>query len=227
MKKNSMKIIQQLKSFFLGEMEDSKLNEKELENLKVIAEQSGYNITFPENIMISAKAIPPYMPFKNGYGYMGILLQNTDIDKIQCHFCGAWLKSLTHSHLETHKLTAKTYKEQVGLYRGTSLMSLGTIHLYREKVGRQKNNKMKKGNTLNKDNKRDGHSEAVKASTNTAQHYNKYGTCEEQLKDRLNKAIEKYGRVPQQKEEQNLYAAFRQRFGTNKKGLEYYGHGTK
>lgn len=36
----------------------------------------------------------PFMKFKEGYGFQGVLLFDGTSDKIQCHFCGNWYDAL-------------------------------------------------------------------------------------------------------------------------------------
>jgi len=71
----------------------------------------------PKHIQPIQKAIPPYMPFEKGYGYMGVLLLDTETDRIQCHYCGLWFKSMSRHLEKIHGFNASHYKKEVGLYQ--------------------------------------------------------------------------------------------------------------
>lgn len=42
----------------------------------------------PADLFPLYKPEPPFMRFKGGVGYMGVILQSHSTGKIQCHFCG-------------------------------------------------------------------------------------------------------------------------------------------
>jgi len=65
----------------------------------------------------------PLMKFDEGFGYVGALVFDGNTDKIQCHFCGEWLGSLPHHLKREHNMSASEYKERVGLFQNTALIS--------------------------------------------------------------------------------------------------------
>lgn len=178
----------------------------------------------PKHIIPIQKTVPPYMPFEEGYGYQGVLLLDTNLDKIQCHICGEWHNSLG-GHLRKHKITAKQYKDKIGLFRQEPLMSLKSINNYREanKSPKRKANfrKILKAHRLKKRTKR---KHMYYHQCNKIQLKNRFGTCDAQLKFRLDEAIKKYGRVPLCKEETALSNCLIRRHGSWNKALEKLGY---
>lgn len=63
----------------------------------------------------------PLVPVKDGYGFEGVLLFDEWSEKVQCHICGKWKTGLG-SHVASHGITAKEYKDQFGLRQGTALV---------------------------------------------------------------------------------------------------------
>ena len=64
----------------------------------------------------------PFMPSVSGVGFQGVVLFDSETNKVQCSICGEWFDFLG-IHVKTHKLTVKQYKYQFGLNQETALMS--------------------------------------------------------------------------------------------------------
>ncbi len=67
-------------------------------------------------------------PLENGYGWLGVLLHkhpgNGPYDRIQCAFCGKWLRAINNVHLKKHGfLTVREYKQEFGLALSTALIT--------------------------------------------------------------------------------------------------------
>lgn len=172
----------------------------------------------PDHIRPMQKAVPPYMPYTKGHGYLGVLLVDTEKDRVQCHLCGRWYKSLG-AHLKIHKETATSYKKEVGLFKREPLMSYKTVALFR-----RKNSNKSKGNLTNGTRFRSGFRNGNGDGSKTMQFKNRYGTCDAQLGFRLSEAVKKYGRVPFSDEEATLANVLGRRYGSWSKGLEAYGY---
>lgn len=175
----------------------------------------------PDYIIPVQKSIPPYMPYTKGHGYLGILLLDTDKDRVQCHICGRWYKALS-KHLTVHGMNTNQYKDDVGLYRKEPLMSLKTMYKFRDT-----NNKTKSAPNLERGHNiisgaRKGRS--VPNGSQTMQWKNKFGTCDAQLRFRLEEAIKRLGRVPKTEEEPRLASTLERRFGSWTKALNFYGY---
>lgn len=139
----------------------------------------------------------PLIPFDNGFGYIGALIFDECTDQVQCHFCGEWAVALgNHLHKE-HNMTAKEYKEKVGLNSSTALIG----EKLREKL-------VASGLEKRMQNLRPGgpQSEETKQkiretlAQNRAEQQNLNGTCPVQLLDRLKKLHDDLGRTPRLKE---------------------------
>jgi hypothetical protein len=177
--------------------------------------------SLPEWIIPIQKSIPPYTLYEEGYGYQGVILLDTDKDRVQCHICGRWYKALG-KHITVHDINAKEYKDEVGLYQKEPLMSLSTLNKFRSTVHiEQAMENLNKG--IGKHNINITRKDRVNGGQ-TTQFKNRYGTCDAQLRFRLETAIEKYGRVPTTHEERLLGSIFRKRFGSWKEGLNKYGY---
>lgn len=180
-------------------------------------------LNLPDWIRPTQKALPPYMPVEKPYfGFKGVLLLDTIKDRIQCHICGFWFKAVGQ-HLKEHGVNSKEYKDMFNLYRKEPLSSLGTIRLFRRngKI-RRKEGKLRNST---KEERELGLKSTEKTSpngVNKIQFYNKFGTCEAQLKMRIDKWIETNGHFPTQSEDKALTSCLYRRFGSVEKAKEYY-----
>ncbi len=187
--------------------------------MKIKKEIQALYTKLPEHIIPLQKSMPPYMPVDVGYyGYQGIMLLDKTLDRVQCHVCGRWFKSVG-AHLRKHQIHHLTYKERFGLYRTESLMSLNTKRLHRLSKGKHPENLIpNRGKKLTPDftkvvTGKNGHDRTA--------FQNRWGTCEAQLKFRLTEEIKKFGRIPKTSETK-LVNLFTKRFGSWDKGLQYY-----
>lgn len=140
----------------------------------------------------------PFMEYRGGYGYLGVLLFDGESDKVQCHLCGEWHVALgNHLHRE-HAMRAIEYKEEVGLNKTTALIG----EKMREKLiasgqSRFKNLKNRKGVSVSEETKQKIRN-TIKENRLESKNLN--GTCPAQLIDRLKKLYIKYGRTPRDRE---------------------------
>jgi uncharacterized protein YaaR (DUF327 family) len=167
----------------------------------------------------------PFMPFREGYGFMGALVFDGSTDKIQCHFCGDWFNQLgNHLHKE-HNMRASEYKSQVGLRQSTALIN-EVIRSKLIKSGIERFSNIRKGTKHTKETK-DKISETLKH--NVMEEKNRRGTCPMQLLDRLKVKARELGRTPTYKEVTfydalvNTYGSFKEAVITA--GLEYRASG--
>lgn len=134
----------------------------------------------------------PFMSFKDGYGYQGVLLFDGASDKVQCHFCGEWYETLGHHLQREHNMRAHEYKKEVGLNHKTALIG----EKFRAKLiasgneARRKNLRDNTGRTVSKETR-------AKISKSVLERRlekrNLTGTCPEQLIDRLLKLYAELG----------------------------------
>lgn len=66
------------------------------------------------------------------YGDVGMLAYDPIDDKLQCHLCGKWFRSLSQHVVQKHGWSADDYREEFGLNRQQALICEGT----REKLRR-------------------------------------------------------------------------------------------
>lgn len=85
-----------------------------------------YNgLTLPAHIETLFKVEPPVATLDDGYGFLGVVLRDTQTDKIQCHACGGWYGRLgRHVHAK-HRQSLKDYRRQYGLPLEFPLCSVG------------------------------------------------------------------------------------------------------
>lgn len=152
----------------------------------------------PSGSVYVGKYIPPFEKVKKGFGFKGVILEDSESGKLQCHICGEWLH-IFNSHLSKHNINSNDYRKKFGLSRSTALKSK-KIRL-RQSVVMQKlmkehpekfnnrfsNNGFKKGNS---------YAGNMKNKKKSAETINKYGICELQIIDRILKLKEKLNKTP-------------------------------
>jgi len=140
---------------------------------------------YPKRVIPLYKPEPPFQEIKNGYGFMGVILLDTQKNKIQCHICGGWF-ALFGSHLKNaHRINSRQYKEKFGLNMGTPLC-VPSLSKKLSKVMRRNHRKypieMRSGN-LKKAIKNSLKSPARRRAS--IQKRNMSGRCNVQIKERL------------------------------------------
>ncbi len=135
----------------------------------------------------------PFTKFKEGFGYIGVLLHDTESGKIQCHFCGEWLTALpAHLHYK-HDIKSRAYKEKVGLLHTTALISEKTRE---SMINKDHTNALRALTFAREKNARNRTKINRKYSTTSAEFKNKNGTCPEQLLQRIRDKAKELGRTP-------------------------------
>jgi len=159
----------------------------------------------------------PFMPFKDGFGYEGVLLFDGESDKVQCHFCGGWFDYLP-GHIKTHGVGASAYKDIVGLRRSTALIS----ESHREKLVANRATSianLKPGRKKTEEEKEKVRKTA-KRNIQIRERQNERGTCPYQLLDRLEKVAQEVGRTPTRKEIDGFDAALTRVYGSVKNAMK-------
>ncbi|AXH72300.1 MAG: ROS/MUCR transcriptional regulator protein [Caudoviricetes sp.] len=75
----------------------------------------------------------PEIQERNDLPPIGGIEFSVDGEKVRCHACGKWYRSL-NTHLKTHGYTQETYKEAYALKRTASLLPPATAEKYREQA---------------------------------------------------------------------------------------------
>lgn len=146
------------------------------------------------------KGVPPFMKFKDGYGYYGVLLESEKTGELQCHLCGSLANNIAKHIYHKHKnISVKQYKEKVGLNLRTPLMSETTRKKIKNNflnLTEQKRKEIvKRLKNLNKNNHRDGKIKP-RGKYSSQEFQNKFGTCQEQAKTKFWEEYKKWGRIP-------------------------------
>jgi len=138
----------------------------------------------------------PFMPYKEGYGYQGVLVFDGESDKVQCHLCGNWYMALGPHLIKEHNMRVAQYKEEVGLANTTALIG----EKLRAKMISNGQNRFKNLTTpkVITQETRDKISATLKDVRRERQ--NITGTCPLQLIDRLQNKAKKLGRCPTSRE---------------------------
>lgn len=168
----------------------------------------------------------PFMSFKPGFGYEGVLLFDGETDKVQCHFCGVWYGALGRHLAGEHNMTAKQYKEKTGLNPGTALIG----EKMRAKLIASGLDKRLQNLRKWKGIKRPQYvKDKIRASLkeNRREQQNLHGTCPEQLVERFIQQAKELGRTPKSTE-MSYYEAVVRTYGGMKRicelaGLPYTG----
>ena len=146
---------------------------------------------YGESVFPLYKEKPPFAEFKGGKGFLGVLLYDSNEDKVQCHLCGKWFLSLGAHINGIHKISSLDYKESVGLNRHTPLNSIGTRKLQQKRAIEQYPRKKDKLESGHKDYFKVNEHLGSKGRKRRLQYANSFATCDLQLKDRFLKLKEK------------------------------------
>lgn len=145
------------------------------------------------------KGIPPFMKYEGGHGYYGVLLEEEETGKLQCHLCGRVADNLSkHLHHKHKGISPRDYRVKTGLNLTTPLMS-------------EKTRKFHKNNFLNlTPEKREALIKRLKENNGVIRNMkkrkreavaslemnNRYGTCPEQVRSQFYETYNKLGRIP-------------------------------
>jgi hypothetical protein len=152
----------------------------------------------PSGYVNIGKWEPPFAPVKKGFGFFGVLAEDSEDGKLQCHVCGEWFEQLPTHISRKHKMTGAQYREKYGLFRSTALKSK-RIRLLQSKVitKLQKEGKMQLGNTngygFKKKNKEAGNR---KGKAKALESQNRYGVCDLQIMTKIIDLSNKLGKTP-------------------------------
>jgi len=153
----------------------------------------------PSGYVNVGKYVPPFEKIKKGFGYRGVVLEDCDSGKLQCHICGGWFE-IFNSHLSsTHNMSSKEYKQMFGLSQSTALKSK-MIRLKQSetmiKLMREHPEKFVNRLSGNGFKKRNSYAGNRKKKNKALETRNKYGYCDLQIADRVLKLSDKLGKTP-------------------------------
>lgn len=137
----------------------------------------------------------PFMPFKGGFGYEGVILFDGKTQRIQCHLCGAWEGYLSNHLHKEHNMTAAAYKERVGLRQTAALLS----EAQRAKlIENGQSLKARMANLIPGQKKTAKQKEKIRQTLKNVkrQSENEHGTCPLQLIEEIRRIAQRLGRTP-------------------------------
>jgi hypothetical protein len=148
---------------------------------KLITRKIKYNS--PSGYVNIGKYQPPFERVIKGFGYMGVILEDCESGKLQCHICGKWYEQMPR-HIEIHDLNSQEYKIRFGLLISTALkskkMRLRQSAIMQKLRGKNKANRFsfKKGNKFSGNRKN---------KPKALESRNRYGVCDLQIMERINR----------------------------------------
>jgi len=147
----------------------------------------------PSGFINVSKWVPPFMPIKNGFGFVGVLAEDVGTGKLQCHVCGKWFDQLPTHYARKHGINGEQYRERFGLLSGTALKSK-RMRLRQSEVmtGLRKTNK----NCLRKFERNNNESANRKGKPKAKESQNKYGSCDLQIMTKIIALSHKLGKTP-------------------------------
>ena len=187
-----------------------------------------------ENIETLFKVEPPCTPSKSGYGYIGVLLRNKLTDRIQCHICGKWYKSLSSHIFKGHKIDISVYKSEYSLPMTFPLISR-SVSARKSEIARSPERLLHLAEIRKDFNKihtnlqyKKNHKKALKYYFNTEAHDNKRGLCDAQINSRYLIVCDIVGKEASLndliKHDHKLWGGIRRRYGKFSKFREIFGY---
>jgi len=147
----------------------------------------------PSGFVQVGKYIPPFEKNETGFGFKGVIVEDSKSGDLQCSCCGKWFQNLSTHIFAKHGLVANEYKAQFGLLISTALKSKA-MRLHQSKVMsglriKNKSNRFsfKRGNY--QAGNRKGHKKAVET-------LNKYGVCDLQIMQKVIELKNELGKTP-------------------------------
>ena len=146
----------------------------------------------PSGFVHIGKYIPPFEKVKNGFGFMGVILEDFESGKIQCEICGEWFENIP-THIRHHKINAKEYRIRFGLLSSTALkskkMRLNQSAVMQRLRIKNKSNRLRfKRNNLFSGNR--------KNHVKSLEHQNKFGICDLQIMQKVIELKDELGKTP-------------------------------
>lgn len=136
---------------------------------------------------------PPFMPVSTGFGFIGVLAEDSVNGELQCHECGNWYEQLP-THLVKHGMTADSYRQKFGLFTQTALKSKRIRLIQSEVMSNFRKTGQKK--FLRKFGKGNLESANRKGKPKAVEGQNSFGVCDLQISTKILALADKLGRTP-------------------------------
>lgn len=155
----------------------------------------------PSGFVNVGKYIPPFEKVKNGFGFMGVVVEDSESGKLQCHVCGEWF-GVFNSHLSKHRINSSQYKEIFGLSQSTALKSKKVRLKQSEVMSKLRRSHMKYNTKFKRNNSYAGNRKNKPKSLETI---NKFGICDLQITHKILELKDKLNKTPTLTELKNEY----------------------
>lgn len=149
------------------------------------------------------KWVPPFAPVPNGFGFMGVVAEDSKTGVLQCHCCGKWYEQLPTHYSVKHKMSGEQYREKYGLLTHTALKSKRIRLIQSAVISKlQKAGKMNVGNRKNNNGKKYGFTKDNKYADNrkgkpkAMESQNRHGVCDLQIMEKILELGKKLGKTP-------------------------------
>jgi len=148
----------------------------------------------PSGFVNVSKYVPPFEKVKDGFGFLGVVIEDYKSGKLQCNICGKWFENLP-THINSHNLTGSDYKTRFGFSQNTALKTKRLRLRQSEVMTRLNKENPKCFNRSHFGFEKNNHFAGnKKGKKNPLEIRNKFGVCDLQiiekildLKDRLKK----------------------------------------
>jgi hypothetical protein len=177
---------------------------------------------YEDHIETIFKTVPPVEKLSSGFGYLGVLLRDPKEDRLQCHICGKWCKSLGKHSQMLHGISATEYRYKFHIPNKFPLVSVGISKSFSERSRRPEfiaNLKKHNGSAVKRSVAARGQFKKSKRLwfRNNRGFENMYGLCPQQIDRRYLIASDLAGRqathTDLEKYDPALRAAIIRRFG--------------
>jgi hypothetical protein len=147
----------------------------------------------PSGYVNIGKYIPPFERVENGFGFHGLLVEDSTSGKLQCHICGRWFEQMSIHLKNIHSLNCKEYKIKFGLLQSTALKSK-KMRLAQSKIMQKLRRKNKSNNfVFKRKNKFSGNRKNL---SKALEHRNRFGVCDLQIMQKVIDLYKKLGKTP-------------------------------
>lgn len=151
------------------------------------------NYKSPSGRVYIGKYQPPFEKVINGFGFIGIILEDVKTNQLQCCICGKWFENLS-SHISLyHKINIEDYKDNFGLSQSTALQSKKMRLMHSEVMTELRKNNPQNNFCFSKNNLVSGNRKNKPKSKETK---NKYGVCDLQILEKISSLKKELNKTP-------------------------------
>jgi len=156
----------------------------------------------PSGFVHIGKYIPPFEKVENGFGFKGVIVEDFESGKLQCHICGAWHEQLPNHINHKHNINSRDYKIKFGLLISTALKSK-RMRLQQSAIMQ----KLRKENPANRFSfkRKNEFAGNRKDKPKALESKNKFGVCDLQIMQKVIELAKEMGKTPTLTDLQDRY----------------------